>query len=78
MEENLDQSQIIINGLNQSKPKAKRGRKQSSIVHTFFDTKNGESLFSQCGLTMTGLRNRMSPETLENLILIKENLSQLP
>ena len=31
-----------------------------------------ESLSSQCGLTMTDLRNRMSPETLENLILIKE------
>lgn len=32
-----------------------------------------EALFSQSGITQTDLRNRLYPETLENLILIKEN-----
>ena len=33
-----------------------------------------ESLFSIAGLIQTDQRNRLEPETLENLIFLKENL----
>ena len=33
-----------------------------------------ECLFSQVGLTQTDLRNRLSPDLLESLTLIKNNL----
>ena len=33
-----------------------------------------ESLFSHTGMVQTDLRNRLSPDTLENIMFIKENL----
>ena len=33
-----------------------------------------ESLFSHIGLIQTDIRNRLSPDTLENIVFLKENL----
>jgi hypothetical protein len=33
-----------------------------------------EALFSKAGLTQTELRNRLTPDTLEKLVILKENI----